>query len=58
MEIRKCKFCELQLIQKEKETLSAFLHRKYCDQKCSMDGARRDKHWRDRQWPIPYRLDT
>lgn len=51
MELRKCKFCGLQLIQKDKEALGAFLHRIYCDRKCAMDGARKDKHWRDGSWP-------
>jgi len=57
MEIRKCKFCGLQLLQREDETLSSFLHRIYCDRKCSMDGARKDRHWRNGVWPVPYRRD-
>jgi hypothetical protein len=53
MELRKCKFCELQLIQKEKEALGAFLRRKYCNKQCAMDGSRKDRHWRDGNWPTP-----
>ena len=52
MEIRKCKFCGLQLVQKENEGLHNFLMRKYCDRKCTMEGQRKDKHWRDGSWPV------
>ena len=51
MKIRTCKYCELQLVQKEHESLHAFLKRVYCNKKCAMDGSRRDKHWRDGAWP-------
>ena len=51
MEIRKCKFCEAELVRKEKEGMHNFLMRKYCNKKCAMDGARRDKHWRDGSYP-------
>jgi hypothetical protein len=52
MDIRKCKFCGLQLIQKENEGLYGFLKRIYCNKKCAMAGARKDKHWRDGSWPV------
>jgi len=53
METRKCKFCEAELVRKEKEGMHNFLMRKYCDKKCAMDGARKDRHWRDGSWPMP-----
>ena len=53
MEIKKCKFCGKDLVQHEKEYPHAFSRRIYCDRKCAMDGARKDKHWRDGSWPMP-----
>jgi len=48
-----CKFCGVDLIQKAKESPAAFLKRKYCNTTCAMNGARKDKHWRDGSWPVP-----
>jgi UDP-N-acetylmuramate-alanine ligase len=50
MEIRKCKFCGLQLFQRDDEHLSAFLRRVYCDTKCAISGQRAAKHWRHEGW--------
>jgi hypothetical protein len=54
---KKCKFCGTELIRKEKEGAHNFSIRKYCDVKCAMNGARKDKHWRNGDWPVPYRRD-
>jgi len=51
MEIRKCRYCGLQLTQKEHEYLHAFLKRVYCNTQCAIAGARKVKHWRDGSWP-------
>ena len=50
METRKCKACDLVLVQRPDETHSAFLKRVYCDIKCAREGQRKAGHWRQSGW--------